>query len=704
MSAPNIRLTLRTLLAYLDDTLEPAQALVIGQKLNESKPAQDLADRIRKVTRKRGLSVPSAAEGQGTSSDPNTVAAYLSDALTSEQLAEFEQICLESDVHLAEVAASHQILTLVMSEQMRIPPTAYKRMYELIPGPASMPNRAPATSMALGAAAEATTDDRDDLDTAYLLGMKAYSQSEPVGVRVMKWAAVAALVLGFLVFAFLAWPSGSVEIAKRPDAIVASTKAPVPPTTTPKILPTPPTTPAPLPPPTAPTPPAPTPMPAVPPVEPLPMKEDLVPKVPPVQPGRIAVANAEDQGDQVLLTQKTEGVLESWVRVAPKAEVMSTDRLLALPGYRARIKYDTGLTVELWGNLPELIPIQVLQTAITPTIADAGYDADITFHVGRIYLQTSKAGGAKVRLRFLKEIWEITLPDAKAEVAIELLHAPTPGPLAEAPVTAAVLFANAGSPTLATRSREAVKVPPRQLMLWTSTGRGLEGPRVPDTKRKEPSGEYFERISIYPNEQSATACRKVLDGFAKRLPEAISLGALLAEKNLGAANGTTLDDLYGARFAIFSAAALGKYEPLAEAASDPERGFARKAALDALRAAFAADPGGEAVFRAAAEPKFRFSKAQMTVWLRRLPGLSAAERVDFGTIDQLFADLSAPEIAVRELAIYVLLNDLDPVSNNQKSLASYDAGATVEAREAPVKAWKRRIEEIKTAIREKPVN
>ena len=52
-----MRLTLRTLLAYLDDALDPAQAKVIGQKLAESPSALELVERIRKVTRRRGLSM-----------------------------------------------------------------------------------------------------------------------------------------------------------------------------------------------------------------------------------------------------------------------------------------------------------------------------------------------------------------------------------------------------------------------------------------------------------------------------------------------------------------------------------------------------------------------------------------------------------------------------------------------------------------------
>src|SRR3954464_7966659 len=107
-----MRLTLRTLLSYLDDMLEPSQARVIGQKAAESEAANELMERIKQVTRRRRLTTPPQA-GSGAI-DANTIAEYLDNVVSPEQAAEVEQICLASDVHLAEVAGCHQILTLVL--------------------------------------------------------------------------------------------------------------------------------------------------------------------------------------------------------------------------------------------------------------------------------------------------------------------------------------------------------------------------------------------------------------------------------------------------------------------------------------------------------------------------------------------------------------------------------------------------------------
>src|SRR5207248_2037882 len=84
---PTMRLTLRTLLAYLDDTLEPAQARLIGQKVAESEVAQELIERIKQLTRRRRLTAPPAT-GPDAKLDPNTLAEYLDNELPDEKLAE----------------------------------------------------------------------------------------------------------------------------------------------------------------------------------------------------------------------------------------------------------------------------------------------------------------------------------------------------------------------------------------------------------------------------------------------------------------------------------------------------------------------------------------------------------------------------------------------------------------------------------------
>lgn len=127
-----MRLTLRTLLAYLDDILEPIQARDIGAKIADSTVAQGLVNRIREVTRRRRLLAPDV-DGPGSGIDPNLVAEYLDNTLPPGDIADVEQVFIGSDINLAEVAASHQILTLVLGEPVQIVPRSRERMYALGP-------------------------------------------------------------------------------------------------------------------------------------------------------------------------------------------------------------------------------------------------------------------------------------------------------------------------------------------------------------------------------------------------------------------------------------------------------------------------------------------------------------------------------------------------------------------------------------------
>ncbi len=133
-----MRLTLRTLLAWLDDTLPPANVRQIGKQVAESENAKQIIERIRRVTRQRRLTIP--GEGQSQAVDPNLVADYLDDVLDPEQTAEFEKACLRSDVQLAEVASAHQILSLV-GQKAKVPLPARQRMYALVQDPTGASHR-----------------------------------------------------------------------------------------------------------------------------------------------------------------------------------------------------------------------------------------------------------------------------------------------------------------------------------------------------------------------------------------------------------------------------------------------------------------------------------------------------------------------------------------------------------------------------------
>lgn len=104
-----MRLTLRTLLAWLDNLLPPPQQKQLSEKVAASPVAAELVERIRRIGELASLSAP-RPDGRGLGDDANSVAEYLDNILLPERLEAFERVCIESDLHLAEVTACHTIL------------------------------------------------------------------------------------------------------------------------------------------------------------------------------------------------------------------------------------------------------------------------------------------------------------------------------------------------------------------------------------------------------------------------------------------------------------------------------------------------------------------------------------------------------------------------------------------------------------------
>ncbi|MEW4486780.1 hypothetical protein AB1L42_01795 [Thalassoglobus sp. JC818] len=125
-----MRLTLRTVLAYLDDVLEPNQARELGEKISQSKEASELINKIQTAIRRRRIGAPELA-GPGSGPDPNVVSEYLENVLQPDQVVEFERLCRQSDIHLAEVAACHKILTMVVGQPVEVSDSLRDRMYAL---------------------------------------------------------------------------------------------------------------------------------------------------------------------------------------------------------------------------------------------------------------------------------------------------------------------------------------------------------------------------------------------------------------------------------------------------------------------------------------------------------------------------------------------------------------------------------------------
>src|SRR5439155_4896049 len=356
--------------------------------------AQELIERIKQVTRTRRLTAPPAS-GAGGKIDPNTIAEYLDNAVTGEQSAEVEQICLASDVHLAEVAACHQILTLVLGEPPLVPPTAKQRMYALVKGPEAIPFRKPPVT---GGLAEGEYPESKETDETLRMGLPPFRRNAGWRQRALLWAggAAAAALLVFALWQIMRQTEESPDNKGGPIAAADGQKKPEL-TGKPGADQTPPTdadrkkketdT--------------------APPDKDKEQKKDVVdpdkkdkkdnnPPMGDTPPALVDVPVLPPSKEQVLLAsyvpptgnisavllQQDEG---SWRRVdLKKPQVYSGRTLVSLPGYRSVVDVERGkkpaARLMLWGTLPELWPSPPLQESVVTLHEHKDLDLDMTLH------------------------------------------------------------------------------------------------------------------------------------------------------------------------------------------------------------------------------------------------------------------------------------------------------------------------------------
>lgn len=458
-----MRLNLRLLLDYLDDRLDPEATRVLGSYLGEHEKPRQLVERMRRVVRRRRLTTPDMTERSEFpplhQDDPNTVAAYLDGQLATDDEAEFEEICLDTDVYLAEVTACHQMLSLGDAE-VRVPPLARHRMYGLVKGPEAQALRVVPREPRKSRPLLWEVDGRP--------GYKEADQRlfEPfyhhlASSRWWKLVPAAAVILAIALVGLLAWnlpgPGGdgaallnrepapaSVEAAKNKNPELIKPRfaqahlhgqaiwpmpvileegqpswqaAPQMVAGTTGLIAARPAmlgmflslgqesaTPEP--------------------VMPLPKFEAKADVPPPQREARVQLGiNAADTPGMFL--RRTES--SDWGFLRPQAGIVSNELLMALPGYTGTIALQTQVRLTLVGQFAP----NISNTPYAETIAELhptpDADLDVTLHRGRLVVAGRPAApDVKVRLRYQAETWELTL-HPNAEIGIQAFGKLVPG-------------------------------------------------------------------------------------------------------------------------------------------------------------------------------------------------------------------------------------------------------------------------------------
>jgi hypothetical protein len=708
------------LLAYLDDTLEPTQARLIGQKVAESDAAQELIARIKQVTRRRRLTTPPS--GPGAKTDANIIAEYLDNTLSSEQLAEVEEICLASDVHLAEIAACHQILTLVLGEPALVPPTSRQRMYGLVKGPEAIPFRRPPGIV------ESVDghDDGHEADEPLRMGLPAYSGRGGLGHRLAMVGGGLALValLAFAVWQVLPPPprqlgdkglkasadkktdgpkpkrsaDGAPPRDKTPDKSVrdgkvsadgaaldkdkkgkdkrtkdlaktddgkkdggkSNTDKPVPP-------------------------------------KPLRFTE-------PWHEARY-VPPAPREPSSILLRHKKDD--DEWERRELKhTEIDAGDTLVSLPGYRSDVRLDNGLLLTLWGDLPELSLVTPYLESMIELNPPGDVALDLRLDHGRLVVANERATQARIRVHFANpttasgtDVWEVVLKGKNATMAIELwgrYPADVPFSLDKkkrlGPQTELYLLILKGQAEVTvdenTRTMEAPPVPATDgqlkpgIIIWTSK-EGVTGPlkipTLPDwaLHRYPPFPEKLSKQQLDYYQGLRGAMVNALD----------ELGTSMSGKKVESG---LLDELKSKNpirraLAVRCFGAINDLSNLLDGLVDPLFPEVRQAAIEALRHWSGRSKDNDLVLHDALIEK-RYTKGEAGSIMRLLHRFSDSQMKDPELYSRLIDYLIQDKAAIRVLAHWHL-SRLVPWGAKIK----YDPMGESDVLEKGYDAWKRLV-------------
>lgn len=547
-----MRLTLRIMLAQINGLLDTSDAADIAKKIEESPFAKGLVQRIHDVSRRIRLAAPPLKE-RGPNLDPNTVAEYLDHVLADDRVPDFENVCLKSDMHLAEVACCHQILALVLGHPAEVDQQSRRRMYQLpdvlaareaAEGKAELPDELAGSPVAGGNTPVAVSDSSEAVPSTV-----AASQGPVPKRSLLRWAVASAIVVVGL--AALAWSTGQFDPDKplgrlvwaptdtmAPPAKEPTADTPASPTARPDEVIQPPASdsderiappaeePAPMPPDKladngTPSPPAPLP----------PKTEDVPTANKPAEPAKLSEPTLSDDSKlppaadapppavprvesmppvarmvsdaQVLLRYTPED--DGWQRLPSKAVLLAKQVLLALPTYRPEIAMNSGVTARLMG------PTRV---TLRSPVGEEETGIDVDF--GRVLLIPAAKPGTQIVVSFAggRVAGTLTFIQPESVAAVEVFPVRHAGSDPEqSPASWAVsLYAGSGELTLESPSRPVVRVSAGNKALLGTAGWTVSAAEMPRWLTSEPLPLLDEQASRLM-EQAVTADRPALQSM-----------------------------------------------------------------------------------------------------------------------------------------------------------------------------------------------
>jgi hypothetical protein len=421
------------------------------------------------------------------------------------------------------------------------------------------------------------------------------------------------------------------------------------------------------------------------------------PEVPADEEAEVAVGTytvRPEWGPSVLLDQRGEGFPRA--RLRPEARVVTSHTLLCLPGYRAHLQMDSGVELTLWGNVPEFCrvpPLLLESAALLKSAPASAADLDLVLFRGRVHVANSKKQGpARVRLHFLRDVWEVTLTDSSSEFCAELwgMLAPPDDKHTQSVLPPRIGLFSKGRVVLQT-SRDK---PARELPDHSRVSRVIE----PGSSlfRSSAGGlpDWWARPPDAKQPRVADVMLSLMD-WSERLREPGDLIQEIYRRTEGHRPRQAASHEDDPTFRSLGVYFLGAFEgdgiPLVvRLLEDPDHPQVRRAAMHVLRAWLARDSRHDAVLTPILQA--RIDPARRAADVHRLlypfPADTVADREKWLQASQLLIGfMNDDNVALRDLAAWHL-EDLARACGLAE-IPYFDAGAAPDARAKVIRDWKR---------------
>jgi pSer/pThr/pTyr-binding forkhead associated (FHA) protein len=410
-------------------------------------------------------------------------------------------------------------------------------------------------------------------------------------------------------------------------------------------------------------------------------------------PPQVNVASAKPTGTYVVGAKEPPSVLlqrqrdpDPWGRLKPESRIHTGYYLLSLPGYRSRIRLDSGVILVLWGNVPEFAPFPpLLESTVMLNDPEPGTDLDLTLDHGRVLIYNNKLkekGPAKVRVRFYQEVWDLTLPDHSSEVVLELWgQFPPDVPFSKEPggkgPNIFVGLHNKGPVSLAVRGQTYELTKPSRVV-WSNRATAVMGPdALPDGK---PPAWWTDRLE--PGKSP------VADAMMIALSDlSAALGKTEAVVDAVWTQVTNADEEPLRRLGVLCLGALDALVELAQALEDGRRPLVRSTAIHALRHWISRGPDYELELYRALQEKKKYAKEKAETIVQLLHLFSPADVRRPETYQRLIGLLDHDSLPVRELALWHLTQ---MVPQGLKTI-KFDPAGDSESRQKAIAEWKKLI-------------